>query len=72
MCSIGWVKLKDSWILFKNRDRAAGEPKENIFIQDGILVGFGDKKFPGLWAGMNKYGVGVTSAYGPIKDVPED
>jgi len=71
MCSIGWLKLKDSWILFKNRDRSAGESKENILIKDNTLIGFGDKKFPGLWIGMNKYGVGVTSAYGPIKDVPE-
>ncbi len=70
MCSIGWLKLEDSWILFKNRDRAVGEAKENVFIQDDDLVGFGDKKFPGLWIGINKYGVGITTAYGPIKDVP--
>jgi hypothetical protein len=69
MCSIGWIKLNDSWILFKNRDRAVGEPKENFIIQDDTLIGFGDRKFPGLWIGINKFGVGVTSAYGPLKDI---
>lgn len=70
MCSIGWLKLENSWILFKNRDRVVGEPKENTFIQDNDLVGFGDKKFLGIWIGINKHGVGVTTAYGPVKDVP--
>jgi len=70
MCSIGWLKLDNSWILFKNRDRKASEPKENILIQDDDLVGFGDKKFPGLWVGINKYGIGIATAYGPIIDVP--
>ena len=69
MCSIGWLKLEKSWILFKNRDRPVGEPKTSTFIQDTDIVGFGDKKFPGVWAGVNKYGVGIASAYGPLRDV---
>jgi len=71
MCSIGWLKLENSWIIFKNRDRTVGEPKENIFIQEKDVIGFKDKKFTGLWMGINKSGIGITTAYGPVKDVPK-
>lgn len=71
MCSIGWLKLTDSWILFKNRDRVKGEPKRNVLIEDEDIMGFGDEGYPGIWLGMNRHGIGISTAYGPRMEVPK-
>lgn len=72
MCSIGWVKLEDSWLLFKNRDRRADEPKQNYFFQDEEVFGFGDKRFEGFWFGANYKGLGIAAAYGPVNNELKD
>jgi hypothetical protein len=75
MCSIGWKKLKDGYLLFKNRDRYPTELIKNRLIEDDLIVGFGDDIFPGLWFGINKkYNFAILTAWGPrdSKEPEED
>lgn len=67
MCSIGWLRLKDSWFFFKNRDRTPGDPinKQNIFVQDKELAGLANKLLIGTTIGLNKYGLAIVTAAGP-------
>lgn len=71
-CTIGWIKTKDGFLLFKNRDRKKEEPKGNYFHKDKDVITFEDKKYKGCWIGVNKYGIGVVSSAGPLADVPND
>ncbi len=71
MCSIGWIKLEDRWLIFKNRDRLREEKNRNNFIEitkDAVL--FKDKKMPGAWFGLNKYGLAIATAWGPVTHIP--
>jgi hypothetical protein len=66
MCSIGWKKLRDGYLLFKNRDRYPSEKIENKLVEDELIVGFGDDTFSGLWFGINKkYNFAILTAWGP-------
>lgn len=68
LCSIGWIRLRDGYLLFKNRDRPEGEEKANYIEEDGILA-FKDRSEPGIWLGVNRHGVGVATAWGPDVNV---
>ncbi|MBU2633984.1 MAG: C45 family peptidase [Nanoarchaeota archaeon] len=69
-CTIGWIKTKSGFVMFKNRDR---DPEENVLsnfiLKDNGLTTFEDKKFRGCWFGINKY-FGITNTLGPYGGVP--
>gem|GEM_PF-3587262 len=70
MCSIGYIRLKNRYLLFKNRDRYPHEEKAN-YIEENDILAFKDKREPGIWFGVNKHGVGAATAWGPIIDVKD-
>jgi hypothetical protein len=72
MCSIGWLRLKDTWYFFKNRDLTPGDPltKTNIFFQDNDVAGLANKKFTGMSTGLNKYGIAIMANAGPENIAP--
>ena len=71
-CTIGWIKTKEGCILFKNRDTKKEYLKDNLFQKTKQLVKIGYKSGrKGCWIGVNKYGVGLTSAKGPYRNIPE-
>lgn len=66
MCSIGWKRLEDGFLVFKNRDRYGHEDIKNRIIEDESVIGFGDNTFPGFWFGLNKkHSFAVLTAWGP-------
>lgn len=69
-CTIGWIKTKEGFILFKNRDRKKGELKENYFYKDDDVISFEDRRFNGCWAGINRNGIGIVSSLGPYQEIP--
>ena len=71
MCSIGWKRLDNGYLVFKSRDRYPDEKIRNRLMEDNEAVGFGDDVFPGMWFGINKkYGFAVLTAWGP-RDQPK-
>jgi hypothetical protein len=61
-CTIGWVKIKNGYILFKNRDFFSNFKLHNmLFFRKGAL-GLQHKKFFGYTAGVNIHGVGIVVA----------
>lgn len=73
MCSIGWKKLKDGFLVFKNRDRYTHEDITNRIIEDESVIGFGDDTYPGMWFGINKkYHLAILTAWGPRSRTKKD
>ena len=71
-CTIGWIKTKEGYILFKNRDTRKKYLKDNSFQKTKNLVRIGYKSGRnGCWIGVNNYGIGFTSAKGPYRKVSE-
>ena len=56
--------------MFKNRDRGKEEEKANIILKEPGIFAFSDKNMPGAWTGINKYGLGIVSSYGPSVEIP--
>lgn len=72
MCTIGAVLGKEL-VLFKNRDLDHYRPNPAPEVRTGRFdyVGFGREKGAGVWAGMNRKGLGlVASDAHTIKDYP--
>jgi DNA-binding protein Fis len=74
MSSAGWIKKGNGYILFKNRDisRETGLWKRNVntLYLGKEVIGFRDRNTEGLWIGVNKYGLGITSSQGSCKKIP--
>ena len=72
MCSIGWIKTKEGYILFKNRDTNKKYLRDNLFkkTENVAEVGYMSGR-KGCWIGVNKYGIGFTSAKGPYIEIQE-
>lgn len=71
-CTIGWIKTRDGYVLFKNRDINVNNPIFSNFIRKSeSYVSFEDRKYKqGLWFAINKYGIGMVSADGPYTEYP--
>ncbi|UCD04558.1 MAG: hypothetical protein JSW73_02915 [Candidatus Woesearchaeota archaeon] len=71
-CTIGWIRTKEGYILFKNRDLNITNPIFSNFIRKSdSYVSFEDRRFKqGLWFAINNYGIGMACADGPYKDCP--
>ncbi len=70
-CTIGWIRTKNGYIIFKNRDTKKEFLTDNLFQKTEGLVKIGYKsERKGCWIGINRYGIGFTSAKGPYREVP--
>ena len=70
-CSWGWIRTKNGYLMFKNRDRRKSEHlKTNYLVTKKGMISFEDKHFKGSWFGLNKY-IGVMHSWGPYRKVPE-
>jgi len=62
-CSIGWIKTRGGFLLFKSREINTKMPILANFIKKSKnYISFEDKKVSGSWFGINKNGVGIASS----------
>ena len=71
-CTIGWIRTKDGYVLFKNRDINVNNPVFSNFIRKSEnYISFEDRKYKqGLWFAINNYGIGIASTAGPYNEYP--
>ena len=70
-CTSGWIRTKNGFIVFKNRDRKPEEKiLSNFFNKKHNLITFEDKKFKGCWLGINKH-IGIVVSFGPYRETPK-
>lgn len=61
-CTIGWVKTKDGYILFKNRDFFTNYKLQDALFMKDKVIGIQHINFWGYSAGINEHGVGIVVA----------
>ena len=72
MCTIGWIRRPDSFILFKNRDAPKRSTNTSKLLISNKLIAGSYKSRKGIWIGINRYGIGFVSALGPYRNSKKD
>ncbi|UCD04557.1 MAG: hypothetical protein JSW73_02910 [Candidatus Woesearchaeota archaeon] len=72
-CSIGWIKTRGGFLLFKSREINDRTPILFNFIKKSKdYISFEDKNVSGSWFGVNKKGIGIASAIASYRGSSKD
>ncbi|NCN86488.1 hypothetical protein GW932_01535 [archaeon] len=68
MCTSGWIKTKQGYVIFKNRDLPKNKPFPKNFLKiTKKEIYFYDKQKTGYWFAANKY-FSINTLTGPYKE----